>query len=234
MYFFWVQIVKIAFGSIHFGISVVESFCEQMTHSQHSIVASIPGLASPHKRHHRLLCLPPVVVFLLYLQAPLATGFGLHPAVHNMGCGLVTGCAKAAERMAPSPAVVRSFRRVPWLRMAASDESASAAGDGKKQVPQKQSQEIHAHTYAHMSGTHMHTHMHTHTHIGTANPTWGEIFECCFKAQSSKLECLFCYISVNRDVRALCFELWKSIPKFHLAWVWLYVGSIHNVYRKRR
>ena len=27
--------------------------------------------------------------------------------------------------------------------------------------------------------------------LGTANPTWGDIFECCFKAQSSKLERLF-------------------------------------------
>ena len=34
----------------------------------------------------------------------------------------------------------------------------------------------------------------------TANPTWGVIFE------SSKLEGLFCHVSVKRDVRALSFE----------------------------
>ena len=163
MYSFFVQIVKIAFSSRYFGSALVRRI---QRHSALPSMVPIPGLASPHQRHHRMLCLPSAVVFLLYLQAPLAASFGLHPAVHNRGCGLVTRCAKAAERMAPSPAVVRSFRRVPWLRMAASDESASTAGDGKKQVPQKQSQEIHAHT--HMlthphAGTHMHTHMHTHT-----------------------------------------------------------------------
>ena len=38
-------------------------------------------------------------------------------------------------------------------------------------------------------------------HSCTANPTWGDIFE------SSKLERLFCHVSVKRDVRALSFEL---------------------------
>ena len=35
------------------------------------------------------------------------------------------------------------------------------------------------------------------------------------KAQSSKLERLFCNVSVKRDVRALSFELWNSIRKCH-------------------
>ena len=39
----------------------------------------------------------------------------------------------------------------------------------------------------------------------TANPTWGDIFECCFKAQSSKLERLFSLKRGKRDVRALSY-----------------------------
>jgi len=31
----------------------------------------------------------------------------------------------------------------------------------------------------------------------TAVLTWGDIFESCFKAQSSKFECLFCHVSVK-------------------------------------
>jgi len=56
----------------------------------------------------------------------------------------------------------------------------------------------------------------------TADPTWGDIFECCFKAQSSKLERLFGHVSVKRDVWALSFELWKSFQKSHPTWDWLY------------
>jgi len=52
-----------------------------------------------------------------------------------------------------------------------------------------------------------HKYTHTHMYRYTANPTWGDIFECSFKAQSSKLERLFCHVSVKRDVRALSFEL---------------------------
>jgi len=37
----------------------------------------------------------------------------------------------------------------------------------------------------------------------TANPTWGDIFKCFFKAQSSKLERLFSLKRGKRDVRAL-------------------------------
>jgi len=51
----------------------------------------------------------------------------------------------------------------------------------------------------------------------TANPTWGDIFECCFKAQSSKLERLFSLKRGKRDVRALSFELSKMTPQVGLA-----------------
>jgi len=56
----------------------------------------------------------------------------------------------------------------------------------------------------------------------TDNRTWGDIFECCFKAHSSKLERLFCHVPVERDVRALRFELWKSFRKCPPKWGWLY------------
>jgi len=52
---------------------------------------------------------------------------------------------------------------------------------------------------------------------GTADPTWGDIFECCFKAQSSKLERLFSLKRGKRDVRALSFELSKMSPQVGLA-----------------
>jgi len=47
----------------------------------------------------------------------------------------------------------------------------------------------------------------------TANPTWGDIFECCFKAQTSKLERLFSLKRGKRDVLALSFELSKMTPQ---------------------
>ena len=53
----------------------------------------------------------------------------------------------------------------------------------------------------------------------TANPTWGDIFE------SSKLKRLFCHVPVNRNVRALSFELWNSIRKCHHKWDRLYIYS---------
>jgi len=59
-------------------------------------------------------------------------------------------------------------------------------------------------------------------HICTANPTWGDIFECCFKAQSSKLERLFALKRGKRDVRALSFELSKMSPQVGLA-VYIFV-----------
>ena len=40
-------------------------------------------------------------------------------------------------------------------------------------------------------------------------PQTGDIFECCFKAQSSKLERLFSLKRGKRDIRALSFELSK-------------------------
>ena len=58
----------------------------------------------------------------------------------------------------------------------------------------------------------------------TANPTWGDIFACCFKAQSSKLkaqssklERLFSLKRGKRDVRVLSFELAKITPQVGLA-----------------
>jgi len=51
----------------------------------------------------------------------------------------------------------------------------------------------------------------------TANPTWGDIFECCFKAQSSKLERLSSLKRGKRDVRALSSELSKMSLQVGLA-----------------
>jgi len=59
-----------------------------------------------------------------------------------------------------------------------------------------------------------------HEHVSlssTANPTLDDIFECCFKAQSSKLERLFSLKRGKRDVRALSFELSKMTPQVGLA-----------------
>jgi len=53
--------------------------------------------------------------------------------------------------------------------------------------------------------------------IGTANPTWGDIFECCVKAQSSKLEHLFSLKCCKRYGRGLNFELSKMPPHVGLA-----------------
>jgi len=64
----------------------------------------------------------------------------------------------------------------------------------------------------------------------TANPTWGDISECCCQAQSPKLERLFCYVSVKRDIRALSFELWNSFRKCHTTWDWLYIYGFNSAY----
>jgi len=55
--------------------------------------------------------------------------------------------------------------------------------------------------------------------LDTADPTWGDILEHCFKAQSSKLELerLFSLKRGTRDVRALSFELSKMSPQVGLA-----------------
>jgi len=71
--------------------------------------------------------------------------------------------------------------------------------------------------------------MYIYLYVYTANPTWDGIFECCFKAQSSKLQRLFSLKRGKGDVRALSFELSKMSPQVGLAvymgWLWL-VGSI--------
>jgi len=58
----------------------------------------------------------------------------------------------------------------------------------------------------------------------TANPTWGDIFECCFKAQSSKIERLFSLKRGKRDVRSLSFELSKMSTQVGLA---VYLSAIY-------
>ena len=51
----------------------------------------------------------------------------------------------------------------------------------------------------------------------TAYHTWSHVFECCFKAQSSKFECLFSLKCGKRNVRASSFELSKMSPQVGLA-----------------
>jgi len=63
----------------------------------------------------------------------------------------------------------------------------------------------------------MYIYIHIYTRVCAANPTWGDIFECCFKAQSSKLDRLFSLKRGKRDVRALSFELPKMTPQVGLA-----------------
>jgi len=58
---------------------------------------------------------------------------------------------------------------------------------------------------------------HIYIYVYTANPTWGDIFECCFKAQSSKLERLLSLKRGKRDFWALKFELSKKSPQVGLA-----------------
>ena len=48
--------------------------------------------------------------------------------------------------------------------------------------------------------TYIYIYIHIYIYIYTACPTWADIFECCFKAQSSEIERLFCLVSVERDV----------------------------------
>jgi len=55
-----------------------------------------------------------------------------------------------------------------------------------------------------------------------ANPTWGDIFESSFKAQSSKLQRLFSLKHDKRDFQALSFELWNSLRRCHHKWDRLY------------
>ena len=60
--------------------------------------------------------------------------------------------------------------------------------------------------------------MYIYVYICTADPTWGDIFECCFKTQSSKVERLFSLKCGKSDVRALSFEFSKMSPQMG----WLY------------
>jgi len=66
-------------------------------------------------------------------------------------------------------------------------------------------------------------------HQGTANPTWGDIFECCFKTESSKLESLFSLKLVKRDLLALSFYFSKMSPEvvylFSPSYRWWAEGS---------
>jgi len=74
----------------------------------------------------------------------------------------------------------------------------------------------HTHTYTHIHA-HIHAQTNTYIHRRTANPTWGDILECCFNAQSSKLERLFSLKRGKRDIRALSFELSEMTPQVGLA-----------------
>ena len=64
----------------------------------------------------------------------------------------------------------------------------------------------------------------------TADPTWGDISECRFKARSSKLERLFSLKRGKRDVRALSFELSKMSPQVGLAVQDMYMSHMWDVY----
>ena len=59
--------------------------------------------------------------------------------------------------------------------------------------------------------------MHIYAYTCIANSTRGDIFECCFKAQSSQVERLFSLKRGKRDVGALSFELSKLSPQVGLA-----------------
>ena len=74
---------------------------------------------------------------------------------------------------------------------------------------------IHVRKYmcAHVRIYHVCVCVSKHSMQSTANPTWVDIFECCFKAQSSKLERLFSLKRGKRDVRAFSFELLKMTPQ---------------------
>ena len=78
---------------------------------------------------------------------------------------------------------------------------------------------MHIYTYIYI---YMYIVIYMHIYINTADPTWFQIFECCFKAQSPKLEHLFCYVSVKRDLRVFSFELSKMSTHMGLA---VYISS---------
>jgi len=58
----------------------------------------------------------------------------------------------------------------------------------------------------------------------TANPTWGDIFESSFKAQSSK-------VSFHWNVAKETLELWAlGFRKWHPKWDWLCLGQTQQIY----
>ena len=67
----------------------------------------------------------------------------------------------------------------------------------------------------------------TSSRWSTANPTWGAIFECCFKAQSSN-------VSFQWNMAKETFELWAlSFRKCHPKWDWLYLYDsiyVHGIW----
>jgi len=65
---------------------------------------------------------------------------------------------------------------------------------------------------------------------GTANRTWGDIFESSFKAQSSKLQPLFSLKRGQRDVRILSVDLSNRIRKCHSQWDRLYITLEISMY----
>jgi len=77
--------------------------------------------------------------------------------------------------------------------------------------------------------------LHSSVYIWVWHTKCGYIYICVYvqpiplgvsfsKAQSSKLERIFCHVSVKRDVRAFSFQLWNSIRKCGPKWDWLYVN----------
>jgi hypothetical protein len=83
------------------------------------------------------------------------------------------------------------------------------ASANNEQIEKKKPLQIPSHTYMQVLTNTFDTHACSRG-IGldsTAIPTWGDIFESSFKAQSSKLEWLFSMKLRKTDVQALSFEL---------------------------
>ena len=74
---------------------------------------------------------------------------------------------------------------------------------------------IYAFIYIIYIYTYPYAYIYIHAHTYTSNPTWGDITECCHKAQSSKLEHHFSLKRGKRDVRALSLEPSKMTPQVH-------------------
>jgi len=83
--------------------------------------------------------------------------------------------------------------------------------------------------------THCNTLQHTATHFSTAYDSWGDIFECCFKAQSSKLKRLFATFQWKEtfELWALSFErAFENVIKDGIGCTYIYIYIyIHiNIY----